>query len=43
MGGVPRELPKKFSGEKIAFAAQQFYTKIKFPFFVVIGRRAYKI
>ena len=35
LGGFPVELPQKISGEKIAFAAQQLYTKIKFPCFVV--------
>ena len=34
-GGFPVELPQKISGEKIAFAAQQHYTKIRFPCFVV--------
>ena len=34
-GGSPVELPQKISGEKIAFAAQQLYTKIKFRCFVV--------
>ena len=29
-GGFPVELLKKISGEKIAFAAQQLYTKIRF-------------
>ena len=29
-GGFPVELPQKISGEKIAFAAQQLYTKIRF-------------
>ena len=29
------ELPKKISGEIIAFAAQQLYLKIRFPCFVV--------
>ena len=31
------ELPQKLSEEKIAFAAQQLYTKIRFPCFVVLG------
>ena len=34
-GGFPVELPQKISGVKIAFAAQQLYTKIRFPCFVV--------
>ena len=34
-GGFPVELPQKISGEKIAFEAQQLYTKIRFPCFVV--------
>ena len=34
-GGFPGELPQKFSEEKIAFAAQQLYTKIKFSFFMI--------
>ena len=34
-GGFPVELPQKISGEKIAFAAQQLYTKIKCPCVVV--------
>ena len=29
------ELPKKISGEKIAFAAQKLYTKIRFGCVVV--------
>ena len=29
-GGFPGELPQKISGEKIAFATQQLYTKIRF-------------
>ena len=32
LGGFPGELPQKILGEKIAFAAQQLYTKIKFQF-----------
>ena len=28
-GGFPVELPQKISGEKIAFAASQLYTKIR--------------
>ena len=35
LGGFPVELPQKISGEIIAFAAQQFYTKIRFRCFVV--------
>ena len=35
LGGFPGELLKNFSGEIIAFAAQQLYTKIKFPYFMV--------
>ena len=34
-GGFPVELPHEISGEKIAFAAQQLYTKIRFRCFVV--------
>ena len=34
-GGFPVKLPKKISGEKIAFAAQQLYTKIRFQCVVV--------
>ena len=34
-GGFPGELPQKISGEKIAFAAQQLYTKIRFRCVVV--------
>ena len=29
-GGLPVELPQKISGEKVAFAAQQLYIKIRF-------------
>ena len=34
------ELPKKISGGKIAFAAQQLYTKIRFPCFVVLEKKS---
>ena len=34
-GGLPVELPQEISGEKIAFAAQQLNTKIRFRFVVV--------
>ena len=34
-GGVPGGIAKKISGEKIAFAAQQLYTKSRFRCFVV--------
>ena len=34
-GGVPGGVAQKLSGEKIAFAAQQLYTKINFRCFVV--------
>ena len=30
LGGFPVELLQKISGEKIAFAAQQLYTEIRF-------------
>ena len=33
--GVPGELLKQILGEKIAFAAQQFHTKIRFRCFVI--------
>ena len=35
LGGFPVELPQKISGEIIAFAAQQLYTKIRFRCVVV--------
>ena len=35
LGGFPVELSQKISGEKIAFAAQQLYSKIKFRCVVV--------
>ena len=35
MGGFPVELPQKISVEKVALAAQQLYTKIRFQCFVV--------
>ena len=35
LGGFPVKLTKKISGEKIAFAAQQLCTKIRFRCFVV--------
>ena len=38
-GGFPVELPQKILGEKIAFAAQQLYTKIKFRCFVVSEKK----
>ena len=34
------ELPQKLSGEKITFAAQQLYTKIRFPCFVVKEKKS---
>ena len=34
------ELPQKISGEKIAFAAQQLYTKIRFWCFVVYEKKS---
>ena len=34
-GGFSVELPQKISGEKIAFAAQQLYSKIRFRCVVV--------
>ena len=34
-GEVPGGVPQKLSGEKIAFAAQQLYTKIRFRCFMV--------
>ena len=37
------KLPQKILGEKIAFAAQQLYTKIKFHVLWFRRRRAYKI
>ena len=40
LGGFPVELPQKISGEIIAFAAQQLYTKIKFPCFVVWEKKS---
>ena len=39
-GGSPVELPQKISGEKIAFAAQQLYTKIKFRCSVVWEKKS---
>ena len=36
-GGFPVELPQKTSGEKIAFAAQQLYRKIRFRCFCGLG------
>ena len=35
LGGLPVELPQKILEKKIAFAAQQLYTKIRFPCVVV--------
>ena len=40
LGGFPGELPKKFSGEKIAFAAQQLYTKSRFRCVVVKEKKS---
>ena len=37
------ELPQKISGEKIAFAAQQLYTKIRFRCFVVLDKSVQKL
>ena len=37
------ELPQKISAEKIAFAAQQLYTKIKFRCFVVLEKSVQKL
>ena len=37
------ELPQKISGEKIAFAAQQLYTKIRFRCFVVLEKSVQKL
>ena len=34
------ELLQKLSGEKIAFAAQQLYTKIRFRCFVVLEKKS---
>ena len=34
------ELPQKISGEKIAFAAQQIYTKIRFRCVVVQEKKS---
>ena len=34
------ELPQQISGEKIAFAAQQLYTKIRFRCFVVWEKKS---
>ena len=34
------ELPQKISGEKIAFAAQQLYTKIRFSCFAVYEKKS---
>ena len=39
-GGSPEELPKKILREKIASAARQLYTKIKFPCFVVQEKKS---
>ena len=33
-------MPKKISGEKIAFAVQQFYSKIRFRCFVVWEKKS---
>ena len=41
-GGFPVELPKKISGEKIAFAAEQLYKKLNFDELWFRRRRAYK-
>ena len=40
LGVFPVELPQKISAEIIAFAAQQLYTKIKFPCFVVWEKKS---
>ena len=40
LGGFLVELPKKILGEKIAFAAQQLYTKIRFPCVVVQKKKS---
>ena len=37
-GESPVELAQIISGEKIAFAAQQLYTKIRFRFFCGLGK-----
>ena len=34
------ELPQIISGEKIGFGAQQLYTKIRFPCFVVQEKKS---
>ena len=39
-GGFLAELPQKISGEKIVFAAQQLYKKIRFPCFVVLEKKS---
>ena len=39
-GGVPGGVAPNISGVKIAFAAQQLYTKIRFPCFVVYERKS---
>ena len=39
LGGFPVELLQKFSGEKIAFAAQQLCTKIRFRCVVVLEKK----
>ena len=39
-GGFPGESPQKILGEKIAFAAQQLYAKIRFPCFVVWEKKS---
>ena len=43
LGGFPVELPQKISGEKIAFAAQQLYTKIRFRCVVGLEEERTKI
>ena len=42
-GGFPVELPQKISGEIIAFAAQQLYTKIRFRCVVVWEKSVQKL
>ena len=39
-GGFPMESLQKISEEKIAFAAQQLYTKIRFRFFFVWEKKS---
>ena len=42
-GGFPVKLPQKTLGEKIEFAAQQLYTKIRFLCFVVLEKSVQKL